>query len=879
MTYGAPRPDGGAPELSENEPRIHLEEVVDLSVLRTLVDASARITGITVAVLNLEGKILLRAEWQDVCAKYHRVNPETCAACHESDTVLPRGIAQGSWKAYRCANGLWDVATPIVVAQQHVGNIFIGQFFFDDEVIDEKAFREKAQRHGFDEESYVAALARVPRWSRAGVATAMEHYVAIAEMASAIGTRNVELGRALIEKERLLASLGESAARNEALFEHSPVAIWEEDLSAVKTVLDGLGAAGVGDLRAYFDARPEEVLRCASLVRVLRINQTTVRVLQAETKENVLLDLPATLSGESVGVFREELVALAGGATQFEGEIPFLVRAGARKTLHIFLSVVPGFERTLGRVLVSFLDVTERHQAEEALRRSEARLRAAAESADLGTWQYDVTTARLRLDERAREHLGTETIDVSVEEAFARVHPQDGPRLRDAVSRAADAAAGEGISDVEFRLRASSGEVRWISISARGTYAGEGPARQAVFVTGTIRDVTARKRAEDSRLRAQKLEALGTLAGGIAHDFNNILFAIRGNASLAAAELPEGHPVRDLVAEIDRAGLRAAALVRQILSFARPEESVRTVLPLTPVVDEVLNLLRSSLPSSVHIGAEWGEDVPPALVDPGQVHQALVNLMTNSAHAIGGRPGRIDVRLSSADVGEETGRIVPGLAGGRYARISVIDDGRGVDPGDLAKVFDPFFTTKPAGQGTGLGLSMVHGIMKAHRGAVTFRSTPAKGTTVDLYFPAAETPVAPVSAPKVAQPGSRSERLLYVDDDEAIVILARRVLGRLGYQVTAFSDPRAAAEEFRAHPDDFDAVITDISMPGMSGFEMAEEVLGIRPGKPVIMTSGYIRREDEEEAERLGVRAVIAKPGTVDELAGALDRILRAAGP
>jgi CheY-like chemotaxis protein len=174
---------------------------------------------------------------------------------------------------------------------------------------------------------------------------------------------------------------------------------------------------------------------------------------------------------------------------------------------------------------------------------------------------------------------------------------------------------------------------------------------------------------------------------------------------------------------------------------------------------------------------------------------------------------------------------------------------------------------------------MVHGIMKAHRGAVTFRSTPAKGTTVDLYFPAAETPAAPVSAPRAAEPGSRSGRRLYVDDDEAIVILARRALGRLGYRVTALSDPRAATAEFRAHPDDFDAVITDISMPGMSGFEVVEEVLGIRPGMPVVVTSGYIRHEDEEEAARLGVRAVIAKPDTVDELAGALDRILRTAVP
>lgn len=869
-------PEETGPEAPGSRARIRLGRVVDLSVLRTLVDASARMTGLTVAILDVDGEVLIRSEWQEICLAYHRVNPETAAACKESDTVLTSGIPLGRWNAYRCRNGLWDVATPIVVSGQHVANLFVGQFFYDDEAVDEAAFREKARLHGFDGEPYLSALARVPRWSRERVATAMAHYAGLANIVSTIGTSNVELRLALAEKERLLESLRESAACDEALFEHSPVAIWEEDFSAVKIALDGLREAGVADFRAFFETHPEEVLRCASRVRVLRVNQTSVDVLEAKSKEGILVDLPASFSEASLDVFRDELVALAEGSTRFEGEFQFPAPVTGRKVLHVFVSVVPGFERTLGRVLVSFLDVTERKRVEEALRTSEERLRAAAESADLGTWLYDRMTARVRLDERARNHFGQELLDVSFDEVLAMIHPEDAGRIREATMRVFGATSGERILDVEFRVRKRSGEVRWVSTSARGTHAGEGPERGAAFVIGTIVDVTARKRADELKLRAQKLEALGTLAGGIAHDFNNILFAIRGNASLAATELSEDHPVRSLVAEIDRAGLRAAALVRQILAFSRPEGTVRAILHLGTVVDEILKLLRSSLPVNIQIHTKWGDEAPPAAVDPGQVQQVLVNLVTNAAHAIGARPGRIDIQLSAAEVGEQTERIGFGPAPGRYAMLSVTDDGGGMDPATLARAFDPFFTTKPSGQGTGLGLSVVHGIMKGHAGSAAVRSRPGTGTTVELYFPAAEAPVTTAPPPRRAEEGPRSGALLYVDDDEAILLLARRALGRLGYRVTTHGDPRAAVDAFRARPDGFDAVITDISMPEMSGFEVAREILGVRATTPVVVTSGYIRPEDEAQAALLGVRALIAKPNTVDELAEALDRIFRA---
>jgi len=247
--------------------------------------------------------------------------------------------------------------------------------------------------------------------------------------------------------------------------------------------------------------------------------------------------------------------------------------------------------------------------------------------------------------------------------------------------------------------------------------------------------------------------------------------------------------VRPFIAEIDRAGVRAASLVRQILGFARPQQSVREVLPLGPVVDEALKLLRATVPTLIEIRTSWDANAPPVSVDAGQVHQAIVNLVTNAADAIGSRPGRIDLAIQAAELGTRRPDH-PRAQGEPVHPVTVADDGSGMDRATRNRVFDPFFTTKASGKGTGLGLSIVHGIMRSHDGAVTISSRPGHGTTVDLYFPAAELPEArPKREPGIATERSRTERLLFVDDDEALVELMRTLLSRLGYRVTAFNDP------------------------------------------------------------------------------------------
>lgn len=278
-------------------------------------------------------------------------------------------------------------------------------------------------------------------------------------------------------------------------------------------------------------------------------------------------------------------------------------------------------------------------------------------------------------------------------------------------------------------------------------------------------------------------------------------------------------------------------------------------------------LLRSALPASITFTTRIARGVPPVVADASQLHEAIVNLATNSADAIGDRPGTIEFALEPIDVDEAMCQTVDGLVPGPHVRVAVTDDGAGIEPAIRARIFDAFFTTKVVGQGTGLGLSMVHGIVRAHHGAITVESTPGKGTTFALLFPAAQArPSTRPPAPNRPRARLRGLRLLYIDDEERLVTLAERVLARAGHTVTGFSFPAAALDAFRRSPGSFDAVVTDLTMPEQSGFDVARAVREVRPDMPIVIATGFVREEDEARARALGVLALLHKPFRLEEL-------------
>ena len=396
---------------------------------------------------------------------------------------------------------------------------------------------------------------------------------------------------------------------------------------------------------------------------------------------------------------------------------------------------------------------------------------------------------------------------------------------------------------------------------------------RCTHLVGTVHDDTARHETELERRQiegqlhqAQRLQALGTLAGGIAHDFNNILTAIHCNLDLTLQDIGPQHAATESVGEVKRAATRASDLVRQILMFSRQAEPRRELLALRPVVEEALKLLRAALRNTVLFRTAFGDDAPRIDGDSTQIHQVVMNLVTNAAHALGEGGGTIDVALDACVIGPEARTDVPELADGVYARLTVSDDGCGMSADTMRRIFEPFFTTRAIGDGTGLGLSVVHGIIKSHHGAVAVRSELGKGTTFELLFPASKAALAR-SAPPTATPEPRARRVLFVDDDEALVFLARRAFSRLGHQIAGYTSSREALREYERHPGDFDIVVTDVAMPDLDGPSLVKALRRISSDVKIVMTSSCIRPEHVEIARELGIDRVFEKPQSLDDLA------------
>jgi len=388
------------------------------------------------------------------------------------------------------------------------------------------------------------------------------------------------------------------------------------------------------------------------------------------------------------------------------------------------------------------------------------------------------------------------------------------------------------------------------------------------------RTAVERVKFEEKLRQAHKLEAIGTLAGGIAHDFNNILASIIGFADLGIQEA--GDPVATTASfqQILKAGARARDLVRQILAFSRHREQDRQPLDLEADVRDTLKLLRATLPVSVEIVTDIEPQTPQVLADSIQIHQVVTNLVTNAWHAIGDRPGQIRVQLSTFHVDADFSRTHPDLPPGRYVRLSVCDNGSGMDAATASRIFEPFFTTKEPGRGTGLGLSVVHGIMKSCDGAIGVYSAPNKGTTFHLYFPALDFDTPPAAPQDASLSRGHGQSVLFIDDEPVLGTLGERFLTRLGYTSVIESDANAALALFSQRP--FDLVITDLTMPQLSGIDLARRLWEIRPGTRVILTTGYSATLDSPRAREIGFRELLLKPYSIQALGDCIHRALTA---
>jgi len=387
------------------------------------------------------------------------------------------------------------------------------------------------------------------------------------------------------------------------------------------------------------------------------------------------------------------------------------------------------------------------------------------------------------------------------------------------------------------------------------------------MLAGFTLDITDRQRAEEEKNKlqaqlrhSQKMEAIGTLSGGIAHDFNNILAAILGYADMARDDIPEWSPAKHQVEEVLKAGNRAKELVKQILAFSRKAEQNRVPVQIDLLIKEALNFLRASIPTTIDFNLSINPNCGYTLADPTQIHQVLMNICTNAAHAMEENGGVLSIDLSVIDMKVGDLETHPNLQAGPYIVLAISDTGTGIEKEHLDRIFDPYFTTKEVGKGSGMGLAVVHGIVRSHEGLISVESSVGQGTTFKLYFPKIEEKEEKSEVVDTSALPKGNENILIVDDDASIANLSHKRLERLGYRAKAINSSTEALELFRAGPSAFDLVITDQTMPKMTGETLAKELLTIRNDIPIILCTGYSSKINADRANSIGIKAFVMKP-------------------
>jgi PAS domain S-box-containing protein len=521
----------------------------------------------------------------------------------------------------------------------------------------------------------------------------------------------------------------------------------------------------------------------------------------------------------------------------------------------------------IGSVLGISRDITQIKQAEQESKKREALLSKVLEILPIGLWIADQNGKLIIGNPAVKKIWGAAPNAIPEEYGIfkARRLPSGQEIAPDDWALVRTISQGITISDELLEIDAFDGQKRIILNYTAPVLGDDGSIQGAIVLN---RDITERKRAEEekakleSRIRhAQKMEAIGTLAGGIAHDFNNILFPIMGYTEMTMDDLPKESQAYQNLLEISKACARAGELVRQILTFGRQREQEQTVFKLHPIVKESLKLIRSSLPSTISIRQDIDSKCPPVCGDPTQIHQIMMNLCTNAYHAMETRGGELKISLSEVRLAAEDLMGYPNMTPGSYVKLSVSDTGAGMTEEIRKKIFDPFFTTKPVGKGTGLGLAVVHGIVTQMKGNIHVYSEPGIGTTFVIVIPSVQslqTDTGFNTSSEPILPGS--ERVLLADDEEPVLNMLRQMLEKLGYQVTSRNSSVEAFNLFQTKPDSFDLVITDMTMPNMTGLQLAQKIIEIRPDIPIILCTGFSEQISEEIAKKTGIRGFLMKP-------------------
>ncbi len=629
--------------------------------------------------------------------------------------------------------------------------------------------------------------------------------------------------------------------------------------------------------RSLFENAVMGIFQSTPEGRLISVNQAFARIHGYESSEEVLekvSDIGTQLYVNPVDRKRYRQIL------QESGQVENFIHEALRKDGSRFW--VSNFTRADfdpdGKIIQyegTLIDITDRKKAEDLLQKSETQLRTLIDSIPDLVWLKDLNGVYLSCNSKFERFFGAKESDIVGKTDYDFVDKELADFFRENDKIAMN--AGVPSMNEEEITYADDGHKENLETVKTPIYNLD---KQPIGVLGIARDITERKNAEKEKAKlvsqlqqSQKMESIGTLAGGIAHDFNNILYPLIGFAEMLQDDLPPDSPEQDSISEVLQSALRAKDLVKQILTFSRQSEQELKPIRVQSILNEAIGLLKSSIPTTIDIQTDIDPDCGVVIADPTQIHQVIINLATNAYHAMQESGGQLSVILKQTEIDSSpTG--LPRLLPGKYALLKVIDTGTGIKKSVMDRIFEPYFTTKEIGKGTGLGLSVVQGIIKNCQGDIHVYSEPGMGTEFHLYLPVLNKSSGK-NTPKLPRPvQGGSERILLVDDEEAIIKMEKQMLERLGYHVTGKSGSTEALEIFKTDPEAFDLIISDMTMPNMTGLQLASKIKAIKPHIPIIICTGFSDQINDETIKKRSIQAVVIKPVIKKEIAKTIREVL-----
>jgi two-component system, cell cycle sensor histidine kinase and response regulator CckA len=807
-------------------PKVDLKSLINNTDIQSIMDDFYSLTHMATAILDLKGNVIEATGWQDICTKFHRAHADSSLNCTESDLYLAKNLNPGDYAEYKCKNGLWDVVTPLYVGSEHMGNIYAGQFFYDDEQVDEEYFAKQAAKYGYDKESYLEAFRCVPKYSHETISLLMGFLMKFTTYISSISRANMQLEKEIRERKRAEEALKKSEAYLSTLIRTIPDLVWLKDE-------DGNYLSCNTRFEKFFGAKEHDI-----------IGKTDYDFVDKELAD----------------FFRkhDKLAMQKGEPSSNEEELIF-ADDGHRAIFETIKTPMYSSSGQLIGVLGVGRDITERKKIEETLRQNEIIVSSSSDMLALLDTQFRYIAANPKYleayNKTSEELIGHTVTEVLGEDLFNSNVKQN---------------AEQCLSGKEVNFQT------WIDFPVKGRkfvdkcyhpYIDSNNEVKGFVIKG--RDVTESKQLEEERAKADRLESIGILAGGIAHDFNNILAAILGNTSIAKLKIDSNNDMFELLSETENATIRATKLTQQLLTFAR---GGAPIIETCELADTIIDTAEFSLRgSNVNCDTALTPDLWAAEVDKGQISQVIGNLVMNAKHSMP-HGGTVKVKAENLIITATNSLSLPE---GKYVKITVTDNGGGIQEQHLSRIFEPYFTSKE--NGTGLGLATSYSIIRRHKGRITVESQYGKGSTFHIFLPASFNKIKKDAAPDEIFKDF-SGKILLMDDEYSIRQVGGMMLKSLGNEFEAVSDGEHVIESYEKAMKSgtpFDAVILDLTIPGgMGGKDAVEKLLEIDPAAKVLVSSGYSDDPVISRYREHGFCGYIPKPYKLEDLQKSLNTLL-----